>query len=185
VHHPTAGKGKGGMANMGGMGMSPMNGGKGDGKSKGKGVMGMSMAGMGMGGMGGMDYGKGGKGKGQDGYGAATQSNIDMLSNAVSQLPPSLASDRSQALQFNCQAEFVSALIGKAGQGTKQIAIMTDTKIMIREIEGNTTEKAVVVKGNAINVASVPWIEDSGRFCRFSRMPVRANYPEADIISEI
>ena len=138
-----------------------------------------------MGGMGGMDYGKGGKGKGQDGYGAATQSNIDMLSNAVSQLPPSLASDRSQALQFNCQAEFVSALIGKAGQGTKQIAIMTDTKIMIREIEGNTTEKAVVVKGNAINVASVPWIEDSGRFCRFSRMPVRANYPEADIISEI
>jgi hypothetical protein len=56
---------------------------------------------------------------------------------------------------------------------------------MIREIEGNTTEKAVVVKGNAINVASVPWIEDSGRFSRFSRMPVRANYPEADIISEI
>ena len=130
----------------------------------------MSLAGMGCGGIGGMggmggigmDYSKGGKGKGQDGY-AATQSNIDMLSNAVSQLPPSLASDRSQALQFTCQAEFVSALIGKAGQGTKQIAIMTDTKIMIREIDGNSTEKTVVVKGNAINDASVPWIEGAIR----------------------
>ena len=89
------------------------------------------------------------------GGGAATQANIDLLSSAVSALPASLATDRSQQLQFNCAAGYVSALIGKAGTGTKQIATMTDTKIMIREIDGNPNEKAVVVKGNAINVASV------------------------------
>ena len=147
--------------------------GKGDGKGKGKamgpmggmamsGGLGAAMGGGMGGGMGGMGGGMGmamdyGKGKGKEG--AATQSNIDMLSNAVSQLPPGAASDRSQGLQFNCPAQLVSALIGKAGQGTKQIAINTDTKIMIREIEGNTQEKAVVVRGSAINVASVSWIK--------------------------
>ena len=149
------------------MAIGQVNGFKGGDSYKGKGKGGMGMGGMG--GMGGMDYGKGsmggmdyGKGKGKtDDYSApgsgaaATQSNIDMLSQAVSALPPTLSTDRSQQIQFNCAAGYVSALIGKAGQGTKQIAIQTDTKIMIREIDTNPNEKAVVIKGNAINVASV------------------------------
>lgn len=101
--------------------------------------------------------GKGGRDYPTHGTGAAaTQENIDMLSTAVSAMPPSLASagERSQVLQFNCAASYVSALIGKAGMGTKQIAITTDTKIMIREIDGNQAEKTVVIKGNAVNVAS-------------------------------
>ena len=54
-----------------------------------------------------------------------------MLSHAMSAMPPSLANatDRSQVLQLNIAAGYVSALIGKAGMGTKQIAINTDTKI--------------------------------------------------------
>jgi len=87
---------------------------------------------------------------------AATQENIDMLSSAVSAMPPALANstDRSQVLQFSVQENFVSALIGKAGSGTKQIAINTDTKIMLREVDGSQDEKQCVIKGNAINVAS-------------------------------
>ena len=98
---------------------------------------------------------------------AATQENIDMLSTAVSAMPPSLANagDRSQMLQFNCPAGYVSALIGKAGMGTKHIAITTDTKIMIREIEGNDAEKTVVVKGNAVNVASATSCIGSVQLC--------------------
>eukprot|EP00931_Biecheleriopsis_adriatica_P025938 TRINITY_DN15829_c0_g1_i1.p1 TRINITY_DN15829_c0_g1~~TRINITY_DN15829_c0_g1_i1.p1 ORF type:complete len:493 (-),score=122.42 TRINITY_DN15829_c0_g1_i1:119-1597(-) len=120
----------------------------------------------------GYDKGKGGwsdgaqqsaaKGKGKDDYAshgtgaAATQENIDMLSTAVSAMPPSLTNsqDRSHVAQFNCPAGYVSALIGKAGMGTKQIAMSTDTKVMVRDIDGNAAEKAVVIKGNAINVAS-------------------------------
>eukprot|EP00439_Symbiodinium_sp_Y106_P063289 s1967_g9.t2 len=45
--------------------------------------------------------------------------------------------------------------------GTKQIAITTDTKIMIREIDGNQVEKTVVIKGNAVNVASESGSETS------------------------
>ncbi|CAK9028853.1 unnamed protein product [Durusdinium trenchii] len=151
----TLGKGKG-------MAMDGFKGGDAfKGKGKGKDMGGMGMGGMGMGGMGmgGMDFGKG-KGKGKDefasyGGGAAnTQANIDMLSQAVSALPSSLGPDRSQQILFNCAAGYVSALIGKAGAGTKQIAMMTDTKIMIREIEGNPNERSVVIKGNVINVAA-------------------------------
>ena len=105
----------------------------------------------------GFSSGKGGRDYPSHGTGAAaTQENIDMLSTAVSAMPPSLANsnDRSQVLQFNCPAAYVSALIGKAGMGTKHIAVTTDTKIMIREIDGNQAEKTVVIKGNAVNVAS-------------------------------
>ena len=129
------------------------------GKGKGKDMGGMGMGGMGMGGM---DFGKG-KGKGKDefasyGGGAAnTQANIDMLSQAVSALPSSLGPDRSQQILFNCAAGYVSALIGKAGAGTKQIAMMTDTKIMIREIEGNPNERSVVIKGRWIGREFVTW----------------------------
>lgn len=145
----------------------PMNGFKGDGfkgKMKGKEMMGMAALGMGM--PVGMAYGKGkpsrdehsAKGSGR----GSTAENIDMLSLAVGSLPASLSADRSQLLQFNCLAGYVSALIGKAGQGTKQIATQTDTKIMIREIDQNPNEKCVVIKGNVINVASAarsgrPW----------------------------
>jgi len=106
---------------------------------------------------------KGGKDAGVDSFsaptnggGAATQENIDMLSSAVSAMPPTLANstDRSQVLQFSVQESFVSALIGKAGAGTKQIAINTDTKIMLREVDGRQDEKMCVIKGNAINVAA-------------------------------
>eukprot|EP00930_Biecheleria_cincta_P079136 TRINITY_DN6685_c0_g1_i1.p1 TRINITY_DN6685_c0_g1~~TRINITY_DN6685_c0_g1_i1.p1 ORF type:complete len:411 (-),score=93.95 TRINITY_DN6685_c0_g1_i1:69-1301(-) len=97
---------------------------------------------------------------------AATTENIDMLSAAVSALPASLANtgDRSQTLTFNCPAELVSALIGKGGSGTKQIAINTDTKVMVRDIDGNDQEKAVVIRGNVVNVASA-YMHVAGRLC--------------------
>jgi len=83
----------------------------------------------------------------------ATQGADAMLS-ALNMLPPALLdpADQSAAINLACPAECVSALIGKGGTGTREISQLTGTKIMVREIEGNTAEKCVMITGNVVGV---------------------------------
>eukprot|EP00933_Yihiella_yeosuensis_P080914 TRINITY_DN9442_c0_g1_i1.p1 TRINITY_DN9442_c0_g1~~TRINITY_DN9442_c0_g1_i1.p1 ORF type:complete len:382 (+),score=98.58 TRINITY_DN9442_c0_g1_i1:71-1147(+) len=117
----------------------------------------MSFKGKGKGDFGGKGggYADGMGGKGMDPT-MATQSNVDMLSAAVSAMPQALANpmDRSQKMTFACPAEYVSSLIGKQGAGVKEISMATDTKIQIRDIDGNGAEKAVIIQGGAVGVVA-------------------------------
>ncbi|CAE8612218.1 unnamed protein product, partial [Polarella glacialis] len=149
---------------------------KGKGKGKGKdfgggcgGDFGGCGGGGGFGGCGG-GGGFGGCGGG-GGSGAATQSNVDMLSMAVSSLPAAIANptDRSQKLQFNCPQACVSAIIGKAGAGIKEISMATDSKISIKDIEGNPAEKAVLITGGAIGIVSA-YLHVAGRISAHQEM---------------
>eukprot|EP00933_Yihiella_yeosuensis_P008110 TRINITY_DN113421_c0_g1_i1.p1 TRINITY_DN113421_c0_g1~~TRINITY_DN113421_c0_g1_i1.p1 ORF type:complete len:402 (-),score=81.57 TRINITY_DN113421_c0_g1_i1:118-1164(-) len=127
--------------------------GKGKGKGKGKDFYGMDPYSMGVG----MDGGMGMKGKGKgDGPPVTAQSNVDMLSAAVSAMPQALANpmDKSQKMTFACQSDCVSTLIGRQGAGVKEISMATDTKIQIRDIDGNAMEKAIIIQGSAVGVVS-------------------------------
>eukprot|EP00442_Polarella_glacialis_P046835 CAMPEP_0115093702 /NCGR_PEP_ID=MMETSP0227-20121206/27773_1 /TAXON_ID=89957 /ORGANISM="Polarella glacialis, Strain CCMP 1383" /LENGTH=365 /DNA_ID=CAMNT_0002486271 /DNA_START=29 /DNA_END=1126 /DNA_ORIENTATION=- len=154
-------------------------GGKGGGKGMDKGMMKGKGKGKGKdfgGGCGGDFGGCGGGGGfggcgGGGGSGAATQSNVDMLSMAVSSLPAAIANptDRSQKLQFNCPQACVSAIIGKAGAGIKEISMATDSKISIKDIEGNPAEKAVLITGGAIGIVSA-YLHVAGRISAHQEM---------------
>lgn len=86
----------------------------------------------------------------------SVQPDVDMLSAAVSAVPDALANplDQSQAVQLSCPAACVSGVIGKAGAGVKEISGATGTKISIRDIPSNLLDKAIIISGNAVGVAS-------------------------------
>lgn len=86
----------------------------------------------------------------------SVQPDVDMLSAAVSAVPDALANplDQSQAVQLSCPAACVSGVIGKSGAGVKEISGATGTKINIRDIPGNLLDKAIIISGNAVGVAS-------------------------------
>lgn len=96
---------------------------------------------------------------------------LDMVSHAVQSLPPSLLNpaDRTQKVTFACPAACVSAIIGKGGSGVKEISGATQTKIMIREIDDNATEKAVTVLGSTLGVVAA-YLHIVGRIAAVEEM---------------
>merc|ERR1712050_229520 len=99
--------------------------------------------------------------------GDVVASDCDAMVNAVNSLPPALLlpDDQSAAINLSCPAEYVSALIGKGGIGTKEITQATGAKIQIREIEGNTVEQAVTISGNVLSVTTA-YLRVAGRIAR-------------------
>lgn len=93
---------------------------------------------------------------GQQEVTVATPANMEMIAGALQSLPVHLAlpGDWSQRITFNIPESSVSSLIGKAGVAIKEISGATGTKVQIREIEGNPSEKAVIIVGNAVGVIS-------------------------------
>mmetsp|Transcript_30243 Transcript_30243/g.86686 ORF Transcript_30243/g.86686 Transcript_30243/m.86686 type:complete len:394 (+) Transcript_30243:97-1278(+) len=89
---------------------------------------------------------------------------LELITSAIQTMPPAMLSpsDRSQKVTFNCPAFCVSAVIGKGGAGVKEISAATQTKIMIREIEDNASERAVTISGGALGVAAA-FLHVSGR----------------------
>jgi len=103
-----------------------------------------------------------GKGKGKDagkGPGPGPDagpdvSPVDMLSSAVTSIPPNLADpqDMSQSLQFKCPIGCVGGVMGQNGSGSREISIATNTRIDVKQIDGNFTDQAIVISGNAVGV---------------------------------
>lgn len=86
------------------------------------------------------------------GYGVISEADkVDMIAGALKVLPDHIG---PQVIQFNVAASVVSILIGRGGIAIKEISSGTDTKIKIREIEGNPEEKVVVITGPAVGVIS-------------------------------
>jgi len=94
----------------------------------------------------------------------AESASVELLASAIATLPPGVLdpSDRSQKVTFSCPASCVGAIIGKGGAGVKEVSSTTQTKIMIREIEDNVLEKAVIIMGSAVGVAAA-YLYLSGR----------------------
>jgi len=127
--------------------------GKGKGKGKPDFSQGGGMPGGYQGGMpGGMPGGFSG-GAGAPGQGGV---NVDMLSSAVSAVSDSLASPlhQSSTMQCACPAGCVGAVMGKGGEGFKEISMATGTQINITDVAGNAGEKAIVISGNCVGVVS-------------------------------
>jgi len=88
--------------------------------------------------------------------------DVEILSLAVQRLPHGSNRDNRQRINFPCPSGIVSAVIGKGGAGTKEIANLTGAKLMIREIEGVEEEKNVTISGTITSVAAA-YIHVMGR----------------------
>merc|ERR1711972_893877 len=89
---------------------------------------------------------------------------LELIAGAIHTLPQNLANpmDRSQKVSFNVPAACVSAVIGKGGMGVKEISQATETKIGIREIDGNEAEKVVMIQGSVVGVVAA-YVHLAGR----------------------
>eukprot|EP00933_Yihiella_yeosuensis_P009657 TRINITY_DN1156_c0_g1_i1.p1 TRINITY_DN1156_c0_g1~~TRINITY_DN1156_c0_g1_i1.p1 ORF type:complete len:351 (-),score=91.70 TRINITY_DN1156_c0_g1_i1:64-1116(-) len=105
------------------------------------------MGGMGMQGYGGpMGGGKGG------GYG---HPGIDCMMRVASSLPPYVMED-SRGFAMSCVVpnRLVGGLIGRGGAGTKEVQMITGTKISIREIPDDPDNRSLNIAGPLANTCA-------------------------------
>lgn len=160
------GGGYGGGMSYGGYGAKGCSGGKSfGGKAAGYGGKGYGAAGPAAGAI---SYAPAGKGQSYGaGKGFATSAHVanpatgggasvDMLSAAVSAVPDRLAdpADRSQMLQCSCPSHLVAGVVGKNGTGLQEIGAATGTDVDVRDTEGVSPDKAIIISGGAIGCVS-------------------------------
>eukprot|EP00930_Biecheleria_cincta_P022798 TRINITY_DN16583_c0_g1_i2.p1 TRINITY_DN16583_c0_g1~~TRINITY_DN16583_c0_g1_i2.p1 ORF type:complete len:402 (-),score=75.10 TRINITY_DN16583_c0_g1_i2:22-1227(-) len=155
---------------------------KGKGKSKDKGAsasgynghaMHSSSSGHGYGYSGQGQSAKGGHGFGAPDTGEAVVGgvNVDMLSAAVSSVPDALAdpADKSQTIQCSCPANCVNSVMGKNGSGLREISVATNTRISLRDGDGNESDKAIIISGGIVGCVSA-YIHVLGRVASVKEM---------------
>lgn len=90
--------------------------------------------------------GRGGGGAGA--LGGFHNQNLDMMMRVATQLPPYVMEDsRGFALSCVVPNRLVGGLIGRGGAGTKEVQMMTGTRIGIREIPGDPDNRSLNIAG--------------------------------------
>lgn len=86
------------------------------------------------------------------GGGHSSDSGSDLLLRVVGDLPSYVKQD-SRGFAMSCVVpnRLVGGLIGKSGVGTKEVQSLTDTKIAIREIPGDSDNRALNISGPLTN----------------------------------
>eukprot|EP00747_Dinoflagellata_sp_TGD_P164477 gnl/TRDRNA2_/TRDRNA2_184462_c0_seq1.p1 gnl/TRDRNA2_/TRDRNA2_184462_c0~~gnl/TRDRNA2_/TRDRNA2_184462_c0_seq1.p1 ORF type:complete len:360 (-),score=58.49 gnl/TRDRNA2_/TRDRNA2_184462_c0_seq1:72-1070(-) len=107
-------------------------------------------------GMGGVASYSGSGGYGGGGYpGVSHNPGIDTMMRVANGLPPYVMED-SRGFAMSCVVpnRLVGGLIGRGGQGTKEVQTMTGTKIGIREIPGDTENRSLNIAGPLPNTCA-------------------------------
>lgn len=89
-------------------------------------------------------------------YGGGRQpQGVDIMMKVAYNLPPYVMEDsRGFALSCVVPDRLVGGLIGRGGQGTKQVQIETGTKISIREIPGDKENRSMNIAGPLANTCA-------------------------------
>lgn len=80
---------------------------------------------------------------------------IDVMMRVASNLPPYVMEDaRGFALSCVVPNRLVGGLIGRGGNGTKEVQMYTNTKISIRDIPGDSENRAMHIAGQLANTCA-------------------------------
>merc|ERR1719271_1305781 len=80
---------------------------------------------------------------------------IDIMMRVANSLPPYVMEDsRGFALSCVVPNRLVGGLIGRGGAGTKEVQMLTATKIGIRDIPGDTENRSMNIAGPLANTCA-------------------------------
>jgi len=91
----------------------------------------------------------------------------DALMAAAHRLSPDQVHAPAPVIAIGIPSGMVSGLIGKGGQGVKDITQSTGAKVAVREIEGDPSQKSVHISGTPLNAAAA-YILVAGRMAELS-----------------
>lgn len=101
---------------------------------------------------------------------------LDLVAHAMDSVSPDLPDMQGPPMMFVVPESLVSGIIGKGGVAIKEISASTGAKVVIREIDGDSSQKSVQITGPVFSVAAA-WVRVVGRIAELEAQGGQGDEP--------